>query len=95
MKKDDNFWSDFLTRSQSASYIRVVDCQNRNLNLNNRRYLDSSDDSIDFASLGSDKNEYQKRVFKRIFGKQFEARAVDTLKKLPDKSAATYHFCQK
>ena len=87
-KKDDNFWSEFLQRSQSDNYLRLNESERQAHSWQPKSSVD------EFSSLISDRSEYQSSVFKTIFGKQFETRAVDTLKKLT-KAGDTYHFCQK
>ena len=105
-KSIDNFWSEFLTRNkadnvQGVSFrtngaVGVIQCQNLNVKFRSSLNYDIQEyRRKDETVLEIDRNEYQRNVFGDIFGKRFEPRAVDSVRKFPQQNYATYHFCQK
>ena len=91
---DDNFWCDFLKRSKSDQKVnKVSHCRNLNVrfdfSLNEATTRDKSNQNV-----MSDKTEYQKHIFNKIFYKKFETITVNSMKKIPN-CYSTYHFCQK
>lgn len=105
-KSVDNFWSEFLNRNkpdnvQGVSFrtngaVGVIQCQNLNVKFRSSLNYDIQE----FRRKGErvleiDRKEYQRNVFGDIFGKKFEPRAVDSVRKFPQQNYTTYHFCQK
>ena len=96
-KSEDNFWSDFLKKSNND---QMKICDNLVTCRNNNNFQSKTSYSIERfqGETKSDRKGYRENVFGRIFNKKFELRTVNTLRKAPHCSSSrvsTYHFCQK
>ena len=106
-RKKDDFWSDYLRRDchHDNDKIKIVRnrrepkcptiCHNPGVH---HESLSVREGHVITENNSDRLSQYQSNVFNTIFGKKFEGKTIQTVRRLssqPETETETYHFCMK